>query len=233
MKKAVIGIVIILILLIVPGAAFAADPLYRMLHGDVEPFKQDQDAFIVGQLMDKQGDKYTVKVLRVLSGKVIADTILVSDGFTYGWDKAAPKVNDFCVFSLKRTGDYYKKAWGIFKTTNGDYSTLKLESLNAPIKGLLGELACIQWYVNTDGKENDFYGHYTTQYVRRPNGQDIQIYPVPTAGTQAVLYKDAINQIQDYPERSSNYSYVPYIAVVAFIGIGTAVLLKVRKGKAG
>lgn len=233
MKKTVIGIAIILILLTVPGVAYAADLLYRMLHGDVEPFKQDQDAFIVGQLIDKQEDKYTVKVLRVLSGKVIADTILVSDGFTYGWDKAAPKVNDFCVFSLKRTGDYYKKAWGIFKTTSGDYNTLKLESLNAPTEGLLGELACIQWYVNSDGEENDFYGHYTTQYVRRPNGQDIQIYPVPTAGTQAVLYKDAISKIQNYPMRNSNFSFVPYIAVVVFIGLGTAVILKVKNGKAG
>lgn len=231
MKKTVIGIAIILTLLIAPGVTYAADALYRMLHGDVEAFKQDQDAFIVGQLMDKQGDRYTVKVLKVLSGKVIADTILVSDDFTYGWDKAAPKVNDFCIFSLKRTGDYYKKAWGIFKTTSGDYNTLKLESLNAPTEGLRGDLACIQWYVNSDGKENDFYGHYTTWYVRRPNGQDVQIYPVPTAGTQAVFYKDAINPIQDYPEKNSNYSYFPFIAVAAFIGIGTAVLLKVRNGR--
>lgn len=46
---------------------------------------------------------------------------------------------------------------GYFKSNSGDYKTLKLESLNVTTPGLLGDLACIQWYVNTGGKENDFF----------------------------------------------------------------------------
>lgn len=233
MKKLIVALCIVIILLIVPEVTYAADPLYRMLHGEVESFKQDQDAFIVGQLLDKQGDMFTVKVLKVLSGKVISDSILVSADFTYGWEKAIPKVNDFCVFSLKKTGDYYKKAWGIFKATNGDYNTLKLEQLNAPIPWLLGDLACIQWYVNSEGKENDFYGHNTTWYVRRPNGQDVQIYPVSTTGTETIAYKDAINEIQNSPKRNINlgFNFIPLIAFFGLIGMGMVFFVISRKGK--
>ena len=220
------------ILLTVPAAAFAADALYRMLHGDVESFKQDQDAFIVGQLIDKQGGKFTVKGLKVLSGKVNADSILVSDDFTYGWDIATPKLNDFCVLSLKKTGDYYKKAWGIFKATSGDYNTLTLEPLNAPTPGLLGDLACIQWYVNSGGTENDFYFNSSTAYVRRPNGP-VQLYPLPATEVQTVEYKDAINQMQNNQRNNPNFSFAPLIGVVALIGIGTGAFVILRKRKVG
>ena len=233
MKKFIVVLcAVAIILLTVPAATFAADALYRMLHGDVESFKQDQDAFIVGQLIDKQGGKYTVKGLKVLSGKVNADSILVSDDFTYGWDIATPKVNDFCVFSLKKTGDYYKKAWGIFKATSGDYNTLTLEPLNAPTPGLLGDLACIQWYVNSGGTENDFYFNSSTAYVRRPNGP-VQLYPLPATETQTVEYKDAMNQIQNTQQNNSNFSFAPLIGVVALIGIGTGAFVILRKGKVG
>jgi len=231
-KVVVVVCAVAIILLTVPTATFAADALYRMLHGDVESFKQDQDAFIVGQLIDKQRGKFTVKGLKVLSGKVNADSILVSDDFTYGWDIATPKVNDFCVFSLKKTGDYYKKAWGIFKATSGDYNTLTLEPLNAPTPGLLGDLACIQWYVNSGGTENDFYFNSSTAYVRRPNGP-VQLYPLPATETQTVEYKDAMNQIQNTQQNNSNFSFAPLIGAVVLIGIGTGAFVILRKGKVG
>lgn len=233
MKKFIVVLcTVATILLTVPAAAFAADALYRMLHGDVESFKQDQDAFIVGQLIDKQGGKFTVKGLKVLSGKVNADSILVSDDFTYGWDIATPKVNDFCVFSLKKTGDYYKKAWGIFKATSGDYNTLTLEPLNAPTPGLLGDLACIQWYVNSGGTENDFYFNSSTAYVRRPNGP-VQLYPLPATEAQTAEYKDAMNQMQNNQRNNSNFSFAPLIGIVALIGIGTGAFVILRKRKVG
>ena len=80
MKKAILSLCcVILLLLVSPVVTFAADPLYRMLYADeVESFKQDQDAMIVGQLTGKQGDQFNVKVLKVLSGKVSSDMILVS-----------------------------------------------------------------------------------------------------------------------------------------------------------
>ena len=143
-------------------------------------------------------------------------------------------VNDFCVCSLKRSGDFYKKAWGIYKANSGDYRTLELESLNCPIPWLLGDLACIQWYVNSEGKEKDFFGHSGTMYVRRPNGQKVQIYPVPTVETEAASLVNAQNKISNSPAINDNMqsNSLSYGLFIIFIGIGTAAFVKVRKGKA-
>lgn len=182
MKKLVIGLCLVLIFISLPREVLAADALYRMLHADeVESFREDQDTMIVGELIGKKNNAFEVKVLKVLSGKVISDKILVSSDFTYGWNKETPSVSDFGVFSLKWTGITYKKAWGIFKADNGDFRTLKLLPSNAPSPGLLADLASIEWYVNSGGRENDFFfvgnGYEIDVYVKNSKGESLQIYP--------------------------------------------------------
>ena len=84
MERLIIALCIAVSFLTLPQPAFAADALYRMLHADqVKQFQEDQDALIVGQILEQQGDKFTVKVLKLLSGKVSPDTILVSSDFTW------------------------------------------------------------------------------------------------------------------------------------------------------
>ena len=51
MKKVLVTL--ILMILFLNTSVFAADALYRMLHADdVEQFKVDQDAAIIGQLIE-------------------------------------------------------------------------------------------------------------------------------------------------------------------------------------
>lgn len=222
MKKSALVLGIVFLLLFNSNVTFAADALYRMLHADeVEEFREDQDAFIVGRLIEKQGDNFKVKVLKVLSGKVSSETILVLGDFKYGWDKEIPSVNDFCVFSLKKSGTFYKKAWGIFQATSGDFKSLKLKPSNAPTPGLLGDLAAIQWYVNTGGTEKDFSFSNSIAYVKRPNGEVVQIYPVPDNSDEAKAYSDAMNQISNSPSSSETNSFI-YVAlcIIALTGIG-------------
>ena len=238
MKKIIIA-VCLLFLLISSEIAFAADALYRMLHADeIQSFKKDQDAMIVGQLIDKQRDKFTVKVLKVISGKVKSDTILVPDDFNYGWGQTelTPAVNDFCVMSLKRSGNYYKKAWGIFKADSGDYKTLKLTTKNVPSSGLMGDFACIEWYVNSGGAENDFFFNSGTAYAIRPNGQSTQIYPKSTTdadttttsgATQAQEITIAKDETSDVDSSSKLSSFL--IVVIIMIGIIAVVYLKPRE----
>jgi len=233
-KNYVLVLGIAFLLLFSPSNTFAADALYRMLHADeVEQFKEDQDAMIVGQLISNQGRNFKVMVIKVLSGEVSSDDILVADDFTYGWAEKRPSVNDFCVFSLKKTGRVYKKAWGIFEATSGDYKTLILTSLNAPPKsGLLGDLAAIQWYVNSGGTEKEFSFANSTAYVKRSSGQVVQIYPVPNKDEDINVYKDALNAAQnslseDETLPSNTFSYV-LLGTVGLIGIGT-LIVKLRK----
>ena len=183
MKKVVI-VVCLSILCISSGFVYAADSLYRMLHAnEVDAFKKDQDAIIVGQIINDLGDKFNVKVIKVISGKVNPDAINVAKDLTYGWGETGlvPAVNDFFVMSLKKSGVNYKNAWGIFKADSGDYRTLKLSTANASSTGLLGDLACIEWYVNSGGTENDFSFSNSVAYIKRPNGKVVQIYPKPVS----------------------------------------------------
>lgn len=182
MRKFISLLFIITTLIIPAQITHGADALHRMLHADeVESFRQDQDAFIVGELTGRQEGSFSVKVLKVVSGKVTSDTIQVDDDFTYGWNKEIPNVGEFAVFSIKKkSGNQYRKAWGIFKANSGDYSSLKLDQMNASLPGLMADLACIQWYVNSGGKENDFSFISGSAFVKHSDGQVEQIYPVST-----------------------------------------------------
>ena len=80
--------------------------------------------------------------------------------------------------SLKKAGTYYKKAWGIFKATSGDYKTLRL--MSEDIKYGNSTIAAIEWYVNSEGKENNFYFDGGSAFVRKQNGESVQIYPEET-----------------------------------------------------
>jgi hypothetical protein len=240
-KKFGLALSIVFLLLLSPNITFAADALYRMLHADeVKQFQEDQDAIIVGQLLEHQPNSFKVKVIKVISGKVSSDTILLSDDFTYGWDKRTPSINDFAVFSLKKTGSTYKKAWGIFEATSGDYKTLTLKSHNAPSPGLLGDLAAIQWYVNTGGTEKDFSFSNSTAFVKRPNGQLVQIYPVLNRGENAELYENALKEIANVPSandtmnstRSSKAFDTKVLILIGFVASGAVLLIKLlQKGR--
>ncbi len=228
MRNYILALGIAFLLLLSPSDTFAADALYRMLHADdVEQFKEDQDAMIVGQLISKQGNNFQVTVSKVLSGSVSSDSIPVLDHFTYGWAEETPSVNDFCVFSLKKSGRVYKKAWGIFEATSGDYKTLTLTSLNAPSPGLLADLAAIQWYVNTGGKEKDFLFANSTAYVKRTSGQVVQIYPASNNDKDVNVYENALNEIRnspsvDEPIPSNTFSY-SLLGIVGLIGLSTLI----------
>ncbi len=182
MIKIISFILISSLLLFLPQRALAADALYRMLHADeVADFQADQDAVIVGQLIAQSGDSFTVEVNKVLSGSVASDKIALISDFQYGWGDSSeitmkPKVNDYCVMSLKKYGSYYKNAWGIFKATTSDYMTLKLISEDIKYPYYSGDIAAIQWYVNSGGTEKEFFFDQNRVYISRPNGETRLIY---------------------------------------------------------
>jgi hypothetical protein len=181
MKKIKFMFCIIIIIFGFVTKAHAADVLYRMLHAnDVESFNVDQDGIIVGQFIDKKDDKYIVKVLKVISGKVESSTILVDNEIDYRWSLETtiiPAVNDYFVMSVKRKGDYYKQGWGTFKADSGDYKPLKLLTEDITYSRNNNSVACIEWYVNSGGTENNFSFIGSTAFVTRPNGERLQIYP--------------------------------------------------------
>lgn len=217
------------LIIAVSNPIFAADALYRMLHADeVESFKKDQDALVVGQLIDNKSDCFKVRVLKVLNGKVSDDIIFISDDFTYGWrqDGNTPEVKDFCVMSLKKNGGIYQKGWGIFKADKGDYRILKLDDAK-----ISGDVACIEWYVNSGGTQNDFYFNGGTAYARQLNGQSIQIYPKPAPANPTLdeVRKTAVTE--PLKEDKNGGISKNLINVVLIIAVVTAVLVVIRLRK--
>jgi hypothetical protein len=178
--KKIAFIVSMLLVMLWPCPAPAADALYRMLHTDeVESFRADQDGIIVGQLSGRNGGSFTVRVIKVVSGAIPGSNIAVIDDFAYGFGATPikPQVNDYCVMSLKKTGAYYKKAWGVYRASSGDYRTLKLLPEDTGYYAGAADIAAIEWYINSGGVEKDFFFREESAFVVRPNGETVKIYP--------------------------------------------------------
>lgn len=227
-------IIISSILLFLPQKALAADALYRMLHADESAdFKADQDALIVGQLIAQNGDSFTVEVNKVLSGSVTSDKIALTSDFQYGWGDSSeitmkPKVNDYCVMSLKKYGSYYQKAWGIFKATTGDYETLKLLSEDIKYPYYSGDIAAIEWYVNSGGTEKEFFFDQNRVYVSRPNGETRLIY---TGENSAVTDKPKIvnTKKSDYTLFVDMKSVVFMIIVLCAVCAAAIIIIIIKR----
>lgn len=175
-KKCVIALVIVVLSLFTKNV-FAADALYRMLHADdIEQFKDDQDAIIVGEIVESNEKVYKVCVIECISGKVESNNILIDKEFQYAGfseEKAQPIVDDFCVISVKKYGEIYKRAWYAVKADSGDYKSLKLIYEAKRFGG--GDIPAIQWYINSGGVEKNFYFSSDKVFVRKPDGKDIEI----------------------------------------------------------
>lgn len=225
MIKTISFILISSLLLFLPQKALAADALYRMLHADeVEDFQADQDAIIVGQLIAQSGDSFTVEVNKVISGSVATEKIALISDFQYGWGNSSeiamkPKVNDYCVMSLKKYGSYYKKAWGIFKATTGDYKTLKLLSEDIKYPYYSGDIAAIEWYVNSGGTEKEFFFNGNRVYVKRPNGETLLVYA--GENSSAGTYKPEF----DNSAKSVNTLFVNVKSVILVIAVLCAAVI--------
>lgn len=229
-----LGILLILIVasIATPTTAFAADALYRMLHADeVESFKGDQDAFIVGQLIGKDDYNFFVNIRKVISGSVTADRIWVAD-FEYGWGATdpTPSVNDYCVMSLRKSGTHYKPAWGVFKADSGDYKTLRLITEDIKFSACKGDISAIEWYVNSGGTENDFSFGGNSTFVHRPNGETIQIYPKQAVEVEPTAAPPEAKQDQTVQRNTAlSDSDMNWFLIVVLVAGAAAVLVRLQK----
>ncbi|MHB1653945.1 MAG: hypothetical protein ACYCVD_15935 [Desulfitobacteriaceae bacterium] len=208
-----------------PRISLAADPLYKITHA--REINDYQSALIVGQLSEKVEGKFKVKVLKVISGPLTSEEIYVPDTIKYGWREAiepVPMVDDYCVMSLMKTENLnvYNGASDIFKADSGDYKDLKIlvSEMKYP-RGTRAEIAALQWFVNSNGTENNFMFKSdeigsSVVSVERLNGEIVQIYPEP-------------NKTRDWIRMVSGNHHLLYFLLLVVISIVLIALLRKRR----
>ena len=163
-------LIVIISMILCSSSVFAADALYRMLHADeVASFAEDQDAIVLFQVMTIDNENIEAQVLQVISGEVAEDRIsienkdirlmgMLPDSNLY--------VGDYCVMSVKRYGNHYRKAWAALKADSGDYRTLKFY-----YSSHFSDIDALQYYVNSGGVEKDFQFDGVKVFVVAEDGE--------------------------------------------------------------
>jgi hypothetical protein len=157
------------VVLWVVSPVHAADVLHRLTHGD-------QYALALGTVVSVSEAVAGFEVDTVISGGPLPPAISV-EGLGPSMEMIAPdmrlKAGDYVVLSLNREVTKYTVAWGVFKVSSLDIPTLRVVA--GPLAP--GDLAALQWYINSGGRENDFYFIGTSGFVRHADGTLTQLYP--------------------------------------------------------
>lgn len=202
--------------------------MWRLTHGD-------QDALVIGKISDQGVSKYTVEVIHVISGKLNKKTIKIHSDFKYSFLDIKPSIEDFCVLSLDKGILGYEIKWGVYKVSSDDYKTLKFVK-TALSDGIKADLTAFEYYINSNGKDNDFYFEGNTAYLRQKNGKSIVIYPVKDKEDKDIsVNEDEENNLVNLEETSQplsqNGQNIVYIYVSTFIVVLVGIIFVVlRRG---
>ena len=149
---------------------FAADALYRMMHGE-------QDLLVLGELTGEKEGIFELRVIRAFDGKADSNTIRIDGDFTYfGFTEITgkPRVGDYAVLSLNRHQEVYRQAWYMAKADSGHLRALSL--YYDPEAGFgQADLKALQYYVNTNGRHRDFYFDGEQVFARRSLLGDVDL----------------------------------------------------------
>lgn len=147
---------------------YAMDTLYALTHGA-------QYALALGEVTEIDAGLAKINIKEIISGRALPDLISVKIPGDF-LPESEPKIkpNDYVVLSINKEENEYVIAMGYYKVTGLDIKTLEI--LEGPLPQ--GDLAALQWYVNSGGVENDFYFIGTNAYVRYSDGSTTMIYPM-------------------------------------------------------
>lgn len=167
-------VMVIILFILIPSKAYGGDSLYRMLYADeVASLGEDQDAVVLFEVVSVGDHTFKAKVLHVVTGEVVGETITVSkENIEFLGMLPDPdlKTGDYCVMSVKRYGDLYKKVHGALKADSGDYRSLKFY-----YSSHFSDIDALQYFVNSGGVEKDFYFDGSQVFVRLKDGGEEEV----------------------------------------------------------
>ena len=159
---------------------------------------------MIGQINRQEGNDYMVNVIHVISGKLDQPTIKISKNFKYEHLDTEPSIDDFGIFSVDKGVLVYKVKYGVYKADSGDYKTLKLIKTTDIPHSRRGDLAALQYYINSNGEEADFSFEGTTGYVTDKSGQRKVIYSATDEEDKVGDGKEVQKNIEVSEDNSTN-----------------------------
>jgi hypothetical protein len=222
-RTSIIAFCLAAAMLSVVPSVYAADVLHRLTHGD-------QYALVLGTVVSVSDTTARFEVETVISGGPLPPVVSVEGPGPF-MEAAAPhsslEPGDYAVFSLNREVAKYTIAWGFFKVSSLDITTLKV--VEGPLPP--GDLAAFQWYINSEGRENDFYFIGTSAYVRHADGTSTQLYPPVEEGARVEPSSDPVEAANDDGERALGleWGYVLIAGLLVVAGCSTCAIVKARR----
>lgn len=124
--------------------ALSADLLWRLTHND-------QDALLIGTIEKIDENNFYVRVAKVISGEQSKSIIKVKINQDYVNNIGGIHKNDKMLLSLDKKWSGYAIKWNMFKVSTMDYRYLRITS-----SWPAGDKAALEYYINSNGKYNDF-----------------------------------------------------------------------------
>lgn len=202
---------------------YAGDNISMIISGN-------HTAFVIGEITNGNEDDFEVSIAHVINGKLKDKVIMVNSDFKYANTEESPKKGDYCVLSLDKKDKKYKIAWGAYKAKNMDYRILELEK-SIGFQGQSPDLAVLEWYINSDGEDKDFYFEGSKAFLKKPNGIKVQIYPREKKDNveeenkdKNTTVKESSSEVQNASKEEKTEGRMPlYVA----IGIVSVILIVV------
>lgn len=218
MKKRTFIVFLLILAFINVTRVYAGDNISMMMSGN-------HTAFIIGEITSSNEDNFEVSIAHVINGKLKDKVIMVNCDFKYANTEESPKKGDYCVLSLDKKDKNYKIAWGAYKAKNMDYRILELEK-SIGFQGQSPDLAALEWYINSDGEDKDFYFEGSKTFLKKPNGIKVQIYPRENKD-KGTTVKESSAEVQNDSKEEKTKSRMPLyvsIGIVSVILIGVALI---------
>jgi len=198
LRISIIALCLTAVVLCIVPSVYAGDVLARLTHGD-------QYSLVLGTVVSVSDTTARFEVETIISGESLPSVVgvQVPGGFM---EMLAPHMrlepSDYAVLSLDKEATKYTIAWGFFKVSSLDIATLEI--IEGPLPP--GDLAALQWYINSGGVENDFYFSGTTAYVRHPDGTSTQLYPPTDEPAEVEPSSDSVEGSNNKAQASSGTS---------------------------
>lgn len=187
MKNIILTILVIAVIVLSPFSAYAADPVYRLMHND-------HDALIIGEVSSVENNFCAIAVSDTVINvkgwdlpQIRPEIVLIPlDTFYYiGFDDKLPQVGDYLLASVYQKN----KSKNIFDIIHGAYCVDALDKSNLSIiipndatDGLKMDAAMIKCFINSDGEYSEYSIDGIEARLDLDDGSHISIYPVYPSG---------------------------------------------------